>query len=440
MKKRHFLLPLFLLSQYLHSQTPSSLTFSPALLTPDEAVRIALENNYDIRLSQADAEIAKLNNIKANAGMLPAVNFVANETFTLSSFQQKLANGNEFEEAGAPFNNFNTGVQLSWTLFDGRRMFIAKKRLEELEALGQLNLQNQVQQTTAAVLQAYYEIVRTRLNERALAEVIVLNEERLRIAEARLAAGFAAQTDALQARIDLNQRRTDLLNQQIQTAGAKRELNRLLVRPPETPFDVDETLVNTYVPNRDTLLQRMLAQNPSLLSLKKNADVAALIVDENRTLSKPRITGTSQLNLQRTDNGAGFLLNNTQAGLSVGAGLVIPIYTGGNIKRQVEVARVHAEQANYVLEAQRLAIEADLDNQLAFFNANQQVLSLEEENVENARQSLNISTERFRLGQTNALEVQTAQNTLEQALGRRNIIQYNLKAAEIQLRLLAGEL
>jgi outer membrane protein TolC len=92
------------------------------------------------------------------------------------------------------------------------------------------------------------------------------------------------------------------------------------------------------------------------------------------------------------------------------------------------------------LEAQRLAIEADLDNQLAFFNANQQVLSLEEENVENARQSLNISTERFRLGQTNALEVQTAQNTLEQALGRRNIIQYNLKAAEIQLRLLAGEL
>lgn len=434
MKKYRLFLPFFLLSQYLHGQD------TIPLLTPDEAVRIALENNYDIRLSQADAEIAKLNNIKANAGMLPTVNFVANETFTFSAFQQKLANGTEFSEPGAPFNNFNTGVQLSWTLFDGKRMFIAKKRLEELEALGQLNLQNQVQQTTAAVLQIYYEIVRTRLNERALAEVIVLNEERLRIAEARLAAGFAAQTDALQARIDLNQRRTDLLNQQIQTAAAKRELNRLLVRPPETPFDVDETLVNTYTPDRNALLEKMLAQNPTLLSLQKNADVAALVVDENRTLSKPRITGTSQLNLQRTDNGAGFLLNNTQAGLSVGAGLAIPIYTGGNIKRQVEVARVQAEQANYVLEAQRLSIEAELDNQIAFFNANQQVLSLEEESVGNARQSLNISTERFRLGQTNALEVQTAQNTLEQALARRNIIQYNLKAAEIQLRLLAGEL
>ena len=64
----------------------------------------------------------------------------------------------------------------------------------------------------------------------------------------------------------------------------------------------------------------------------------------------------------------------------------------------------------------------------------------EEENVKNARESLNVSTERFRLGQTNALEVQTAQNTLEQALTRRNLVQYNLKATELQLRFLAGEL
>lgn len=435
MKKYRLLLPFFLLFQHLYGQD------SIPLLTADEAVRIALENNYDIRLSRADAEIAKLNNIKANAGMLPTVDFLAGDNIGVNAFQtQKLADGRTIEAFGAFTNTANLGAELNWTLFDGKRMFIAKKRLEELEALGQLNLQNQVQQTTAAVLQTYYEIVRTRLNERALAEVIVLNEERLRIAEARLAAGFAAQTDALQARIDLNQRRTDLLNQQIQTAATKRELNRLLVRPPETQFDVDETLVNTYSPERNTLLEKMLAQNPQLLSLQKNADVAALVVDEARTLSKPRIEGISRFNIQRTDNAAGFLLNNTAGGLTVGANLSIPLYTGGNIKRQVEVARVQAEQANYVLEAQRLSIEAALDNQLAFFNANQQVLSLEEESVGNARQSLNISTERFRLGQTNALEVQTAQNTLEQALARRNIIQYNLKAAEIQLRLLAGEL
>lgn len=442
MKKHLILLPLFLVSVCLYSQEPAPQAPNPQpLLTPEEAVRIALENNYDIRLSRGDAEIAKLNNIKANAGMLPTIDFVAGDNFGINAFQyQELADGRFIEAYGAFTNTANVGVQLNWTLYDGRRMFIAKHRLEELEALGQLNLQNQVQQTTAQVLQAYYNIVRTRLNERALAEVIVLNEERLRIAEARLAAGFAAQPDALQAGIDLNQRRTDLLNQQIQTAAAKRELNRLLVRPPETAFDVDENLVNDYVPDRNALLEKIVSQNPGLLSLRKNAEVAALVVDEARTLNKPRIEGVSQFSVQRTDNAAGFLLNNTAGGLSVGANLSIPLYTGGNIKRQVEVARVQAEQANVLVESERLSIEADLDNQLAFFQANQQVLSLEEESVRNARQSLSISTERFRLGQTNALEVQTAQNTLEQALGRRNLIQYNLKATEIEMRLLAGEL
>ncbi|MBK7939792.1 MAG: TolC family protein [Lewinellaceae bacterium] len=434
MKKYLLLFLGVLLSHFTHSQT------SNPLLTPEEAVRLALESNYDIRLSRADAEIAKLNNIKANAGMLPVVNLVANDNFTLSTFQQKLANGTEFEEFGATFNTANAGVQLSWTLFDGRRMFIAKKRLEELQTLGQLNLQNAVQTTTAVVLSAYYDIVRSRLQERAIAEVIALNEERLRIAEARLAAGFAAQTDALQARIDLNQRRADLLNQQTSTATAKRSLNRLIVRAPDTAFNVDENLVNIYSPNRNTLLDKILSNNPILLSLQQSADVAALSVTESQTLNKPRITGIGQLNALRADNGSGFQLNNTQAGLTVGVGLVLPLYTGGNLRRQVEVAQVQAQQATLRVEAQRLNVEAELDNQLAFYNTQQQVLVLEEENVKNARENLNVSTERFRLGQTNALEVQTAQNSLEQALARRNLVQYNLKSGEIQLRLLAGEL
>lgn len=415
-------------------------TAAGTLLTPEEAVRIALENNYDIRVVQGDVEIAGLNNTKGNAGMLPTINLVANETFTLSAFQQVLANGNEFNALGAPFNSLNAGVQLNWTLFDGKRMYITKKRLEEVEAQSQLNLKDAVQQTTASVLLAYYEIVRSRLLERSTEEIIALNEERLRIAEARLAAGFAAQTDALQARIDLNQQRSNLLSQQTATTAAKRTLNQLLARQPETAFSVTEQLDVNYTPNRDDLLNTIIAQNPQLLSAQKNAAIYSLMVDERRTYSKPQINGIGQLNLQRSDNGSGFLLNNTNAGLVIGGSLMLPLYSGGNIRRQVEVARVTAQQARMQAEALQLGLETELNNQLAFFLAQQQVLELESENIQNARESLTVSTERFRLGQTNALEVQSAQNTLEQALVRQNVVLYNLKTAELRLRLLAGEL
>ena len=432
MKYLFFTLSLLLTAEQIFAQIP--------VATADQIVAIALETNYDIRLTQADADIATLNNTRANAGILPTINLVANENFTVSAFNQQLANGTEFNTAGAPFNSANVGVQLNWPLFDGRRMYITKRRLEAQESLGQLNLRTAVQTTTANVLQAYYDIVRGRLEERALTEIITLNEERLRIAEARLAAGFAAQTDALQARIDLNQRRADLINQQTTTAAAKRTLNRLLVRASDTAFEVDENLVNTYQPDRNVLIEKILAQNPALVALQKTAEIAALLADENRTLTKPRITGIGQLSAQRADNGAGFTTSNTQAGLTVGASLVVPLYTGGNLRRQIEVSQLAAHQATLRVDIQRITVEAELDNEIASFQTQQQVLILEEENVRNARENLNVSTERFRLGQAIGLEIQIAQNTLEQALSRRNLVLYNLKVAELQLRFLAGEL
>jgi outer membrane protein TolC len=92
------------------------------------------------------------------------------------------------------------------------------------------------------------------------------------------------------------------------------------------------------------------------------------------------------------------------------------------------------------LDNQRLFVATELDNQLAAFASQQQILSLEADNVRSARENLNVSTERFRLGTTNGLEPQIAQYTLQQALSRRDLVLFNLKAAEIRLRLLAGEL
>jgi outer membrane protein TolC len=431
---------LFLVSLAICAFGPSLSIAQTVLLTPDEAVQLALAANYDIQLSKTDAEIARLNNTKGNAGMLPTVNFVANENVSINAFQQKVANGSEFVAKGALFNNANLGLQLSWTLFDGRRMHIAKNRLEANEQLGELNLKATTQNTVANVLLTYYDIVRGKLQEKALQEVIALNTERLRIAEARLAAGFAAQTDALQARIDLNQRRADLQLQQTATIATKRQLNRLLLRPADTDFDVLELTAGNYAPDLASLTEKVVLQNPSLAAFQKSAAISALLVEEARALGRARITGLSQFSAARIDNGAGLTLNNTQAGLTVGASLVVPLYTGGNQKRLVETARLAAEQSAIRVENQRDIITTDLQNQLANLQTQRSILGMEEENITAAREGLNISMERFRVGQTNGLEIQTAQNTLEQVLLRRNLVLFNLKVAELRLKLLAGEI
>ncbi|MFM7154629.1 MAG: TolC family protein, partial [Bacteroidota bacterium] len=112
----------------------------------------------------------------------------------------------------------------------------------------------------------------------------------------------------------------------------------------------------------------------------------------------------------------------------------------GNIQRQVETARVAAMQAQTRVDNQRSLVETELANQFAALEIQRQLLALEEENLKIARENLSVSTERFRVGTTNGLEPQTAQNTLEQSLARRDLVLYNLKIAELRIRLLSGEL
>ncbi len=408
-------------------------------LTPEEAVNLALSQSFSVRLAQADADIAHRNNTAANAGLLPVVNLAVNETFTLSAFQQRLINGNEFNALGAPFNNLNGAVQAGWVVYEGGRARFAKDRLQALDEQARLTLQAAVQQTTAQVLMAYYDVVRNRLQERATQELITLNEERLRIAEARVASGVAAQPDVLQARLDLNQLRAALLQQQAASAASKGVLNQLLARAPQTPFEVVLQMDVAYAPDRERLLARAQMESPLILALQKSAEAAARAVDEANALRGPRITANGQFVALRTDNGAGFIRNNNQAGFAIGASLALPLYNGGNLKRQADVARISAEQAALRIEVQRLELETAIENQLVLFRAQQQALALENENVQTARQSLLISTERFRLGQSNALEVQAAQGALEQALLRQNLALFNLKMSEIQLRLLTAD-
>jgi outer membrane protein len=418
------------------AQTPS---VAAPLLTPEAAVELALANNYDIWLIRADADIAHLNNTRGNAGLLPTVNLVASDNFTLSAFQQQLANGSSFEALGAPFNTLNAGVQLNQTLFDGRRMHTTKQRLDALDQLGQTQLVAQVQATVAAVLLTYADIVRGENQERALREAIVLTEERRRIAEARLAAGFAAQTDALAAQLDLHQRQADLLTQQTNTTLARHALNRLLVRDANLDFSVDGNALSTDIPDRAVLLERLSTSNASLLTLQKAAEVARITQDETNRLAAPRLVGIAQANVVRADNGAGFLRNNSQAGITVGLAFSMPIYSGGNQNRLEQVAAVSAQQAQLRVENQRKTLEIELDNLLTLADMQRRLLALETQNIDIARQNLLVSTERFRLGQTTGLEVQIAQNTLEQVQTRRLQAQFGLQGIATQLRLLAGD-
>src|SRR6188472_3748887 len=98
-------------------------THAQELLTPEEAVATALQNNYEIRLSRNDSIIAAIDYSYANAAMLPQVSGNGGLIFNRNNQKQKLADGSDRKATGIKTRNLTASLGLEWVLFDGFKMF-----------------------------------------------------------------------------------------------------------------------------------------------------------------------------------------------------------------------------------------------------------------------------------------------------------------------------
>jgi outer membrane protein TolC len=105
----------------------------------------------------------------------------------------------------------------------------------------------------------------------------------------------------------------------------------------------------------------------------------------------------------------------------------------------IEISKVQLKSAEYDLENSKIQVNTLLQNSLTDFESQQNLLSIEMENVDLVKENLEISMQRLRFGQTTALEVRQAQQSYEDSLTRLINFKYNLKVAETRLKqLIAG--
>lgn len=406
-------------------------------LTLEQTIALALERNYDVRIAQNDAEIARLNNTRANAGLLPVVNFNAGDNVSAVNFRQKLANGTEIYRPLGLFNTFNASLNANWTLYDGRRAYMEKERLDALDMQSRQQLAAQMEATTTSVALAWFETARRQEIIRNLDEVIATFRERLKLASNRLEFGFGNKSDVLQAQIDLNDRLKQKTVAENDLAEAKQNLNSLLNRDPQTMFSpAGLSGVLPVVPDTAALKQQMFSENPSVESLESALRVAQLVENQSKTLSKPRIGLNGGYSFQRSDNTTGFSLFTMQHGPAVGINLTVPIYTGGNLKRQEETAKINTQSAAMRLEQLQQALLLQLYNLTGRLSTLRQSLEVDNQTLGFARENQVIAAERFRLGQSNALEIREAQLTLENALFRANQTKFDLWVTDVLLKAL----
>ncbi|MGC3979132.1 MAG: TolC family protein [Paludibacteraceae bacterium] len=418
----------------------ASMLCAQQALTLDEAIHIALKNNYGIQVAENAAEVAKANNTSGNAGMLPTVGVIGGANYALNDTYQRYSEGSNKTIFNLSTTNLNAAVQLSWTLFDGGKMFVTKEKLTEIERLGSLEYKNKVLSTTYDVILAYYDVVRQKQQFLSIQEMLNYNNERVKIAETGYNAGSMLKSDMLQAKIDKNITSGNLINQEYVIKAAKKQLNLLLARNPEAELEVVENITMNFTFDKDYIEKKLYENNTDYLMLKKQSDIAKLILKENERAYIPTFDLKGGYYYNQTFNSAGTTLNNRVLGPQVGGTLSIPLYTAGESKRKTTVAKLDILNTQYNLDQLRLKLNVSLQNALQDLENQQKLLQIETENNALTKENLEMSLQRLRYGQATSLEVHQAQEYFVQSSTRLINFKYNLKISETKLKQLIAEL
>ncbi|PWG81020.1 TolC family protein [Pararcticibacter amylolyticus] len=410
------------------------------VLTLEEAVRIALQNNYNIRLSKNTAEISANNVNIAAAGMLPSVSGNLNNTSSIQNTRQTQADGSVREVDRA--NNWNTtyGVGLNWTIFDGFAMFANYDELKELRKLDDTNMRATIQNTVSDVVNNYYNLIRLQQQLEATDSAVAISRLRLTTAQNRYQIGKAAKLEVLTATVDLNTDTTNLLRQRDAVRSAKVVLNELLARDVSTNFVVGDSIPVDTKLQYESLLDLSSRQNPSIQAAFINERIARLNLKQVKAARYPVIGVSSGYNFTRSHSELGFARDARGQGFSYGLTASVNIFNGFLQKRNEKNAEIRIDNAHLSFEQLKQNINAQLLTAFQTYQTNMELVKLEERNVGVARQNMDITLAKFRLGSVTPVEFREAQRNYIDANVRYTDAQYQAKTAEIALKELAGNL
>lgn len=383
---------------------------NPAL---DHLIRQALLENPTLAAAQATLRQAR-ENLRARGG----TEYYPSVDASLSGTRQKVsgAASGQSDYSGLTYSLYNASVSISYSLdlFGGGR--------RELEAL-QSQVDFQRYQLEAAYLTLTANIVTTAVQEASLRaqlkttrEIIVLQEKQLGLVERQFQLGGAARSDVLAQQAQVAQTRTGLPPLEKSLAQTRNQLAVYAGKLPSQAMLPEFDLDNLHLPQELPLSvpSMLVRQRPDILAAEELLHAAGAQVGVATANLYPQITlnGTVGAQAGRLED----LLTSATPVWSLGAGLLQPLFRGGELtaKRRAAIAAFDQALAQYrgtVLQAFQNVADV-----LQALESDALTLKAQSEAETVARDSFELTQRQFALGAASNLSLLNAERQHQQAL------------------------
>lgn len=417
-----------------------STAFPQKVYDLEYCIQTGLERNFNLKVVKNNEAISLNNYTPGNAGMLPEV--IATNRFggTLNSTIQNYEDGTV--AAGGYLHNTtgSAAVNMGMTIFKGFQVQKTYRRLEKQTELEGFRTQMAIEKLVSEISSEYYNYIQQIALYANLEYAVMLSRERARIDEQRYLLGSGSKMQLLQSQVYLNADSSRYAKQSEILRSSQIRLNMLMATE---DIGVEFTIKDSIIQINDQLtyeqlLENTLSNNTSLLIASKNQDITELDFEIIASESYPYLNLSSGYGYNYNTYQTGLISNQHMHGLNYGLTLGLDIFDGFNRRREKSNARIEIESRRIRYQEVEQSIKGNLINIYFAYQNNLRLIRLEEQNLEVARENLEIAVEQYKLGSLAGLELREVQKSLLDAEERLISIKYLTKIAEISLLQISG--
>lgn len=439
-------------------------TIAQEKLSISDAIKLGLANNYNIQIENETVLKSANNNNWGQAGRMPKIDLNATNNNSISNINNDAQFNFGFVSPGFTLNNsINNSVvpsvNIGWTLFNGNKITITKRQLENLQRESEGNADIVVSNTIQTIILGYYRVMLESERLNRFQQQLDLSRDKYEYWLLKSEVGGAVKTEVLLEEGNYLSDSTNYLNQQLAFRNALRQFNFILA---ENDVNTNYDFVSKLDLDWEDLVYEELE-----ISLDNNVDIKKLYISQeilNNSLGMRKadrypvlsLNGGYRYNLSRqdltnatsniTDSNGDPIQQPEIASISrtgsayINFTLAFNLYNGGKINRAIQNANTDLEIGSIRIDKLKASVYRDLADGYDNYSIRRQAYAINVRKREAAQQNLDISTEKYKNGSINSFDFRIVQNNYLIASIQELQSIYDLVDSRVTLMRLTGGL
>jgi len=377
-----------------------------------EAIEIAFKQNKDIQIQVYALKISQADILNARSDFLPKVDF--NSSYTHNGAVLNAGNSNTKKDirifSGYQDNNM-MGVSVNDTVYNGGANVAALRQAqlafsEQKETLRAIKLNVELE-----AKRLYYGLLLAYETKRIAEGLLQQAESHYQEVYNNLQQGTVSKFDCLQSKVQVSLLMPQLINAQNAIEMIIAEMDKLLgIKVGGRIMINDKLLYQPFEIKEADFLQEAYLQEPEMLLKSLGIDISQWGIKYARAGWLPQVEGSAEY--LYNSNNPGNMFNNPHNNWNIGLAVRIPIFDGFSTKAKVDAAKAKYMQAT--ISKENLADQVAVDVRQACLDLKQaaEVIKSQQDNLQDAKEALEISYIRFNNGVGINLDVLDAQVSL----------------------------